>query len=292
LPGKGYLFNEHRRSVRCPGFLGARVRAGSTGAPQAGVGDAILLHPGKGFFAVGDGSDRNPRAVRRVMERFVEMLDRLPGPLPERMYEKKEAADLRESVLLAAAMMIRDLYPSDGCTFTGVLLFHTEDSGLRGLLFHAGDSLLYRIDTESGEARRLTENNFWFLGRTDRFSQVEEIPLPASSRLLLATDGLATLLPPGEANGTALGGICSRHPVEEVPDLLLERYDRPGKGLDDAAILCLDPAGRTGGGLPIILGGTGAEEERRRKTRFEGRPPEDRYRTLLPDGAHSCRDIH
>lgn len=257
---------------------------------QGGVGDAILTYPGKGFYAIGDGSDRNPRAVRRVMERFVEMLDLLPGLRPEQIYKKEEAADIRESVLLAAAMMIRDLYPSDGCTFTGILLFQTEDSGRRGLLFHAGDSLLYRIDARSGETRRLTENNFWFLGRTDRFSQVEEIPLEGPSRLLLATDGLSALLPPGEANGTILGELCSRHPAEEVPDLLFDRYDRPGEGLDDAAVLCLDPAGQRGGGHPIILGGTGAEEEQQRKRTFEECPPEDGYRNIVPEGSEGRRD--
>jgi hypothetical protein len=255
------------------------------------VGDGILIHPGKGFFAVGDGSDRNPRAIRRIMERFVGMLDGLPGPEAGRTYGGEEAAQLMESVLLAAAMLVRDLYPSDGCTFTGVLLFQGT-GGPRGLLFHSGDSLLYRIDAGTGEVRRLTENNFWFLGRTDRFSQVEEIPLSVSSRLLLASDGLAALLAPGEENGALLGGLCRRHPVEEIPDLLFERYDRPREGLDDASVLCLAPSGRPGRCPPVILGGTAAGEEQQRHRDLRESPPEDCYRTLFPEAGTGCRDLY
>ena len=278
----GYLFNHHRRSVRRPGLLGARIRAGSTGSsPAAGVGDGILIYPDKGFFAVGDGSDRNPRAVRRIMEGFNTILDGLPDLRADRVLREDEAAILRERVLLAAAMLIRDLYPSDGCTFTGVLLFRME-RGLRGLLFHAGDSLLYRIDMENGTVRRLTENNFWFVGRADRFSQVEEISLDASSRLVFATDGFATLLPSGEDDAGELGEVCRRHPVEELPDILFERYDRPGQVLDDAAVLCLSPSGGTGDGPPFILGGTSAAEEQRRTRDFEGHPPGDGYTIHVP----------
>ncbi len=278
----GYLFNYHRRSVRRPGLLGARIRSGSTGSsPAAGVGDGILIYPDKGFFAVGDGSDRNPRAVRRVMEGFNAILDGITDLRAGRTYREDEAAILRESVLLAAAMLIRDLYPSDGCTFTGVLLFRME-SGIRGLLFHAGDSLLYRIDTEDGTVRRLTENNFWFVGRADRFSQVEEISLDASSRLVFATDGFAALLPLGEGDARELCEVFRRHPVEAIPDILFERYDRPGQVLDDAAVLCLAPSGGTGDGPPFILGGTSAAEEQRRNKDFEGHPPGDGYAIHVP----------
>ncbi|MCX5852877.1 MAG: SpoIIE family protein phosphatase [Deltaproteobacteria bacterium] len=292
LQDPGYLVNRHRRSVRFPGLLGARLRAGSTGSLQAaGVGDGILIHPDKAFFAVGDGSDRNPRAVRQAMECFVALLEGFPGLKAGRIYREEEAAELRDSVLLAAAGLIRDLYPSDGCTFTGILLFRTA-GGFRGLLFHAGDSLLYRIDTESGETQRLTENNFWFVGRTSRFSQVEEIPLRPSSLLLLATDGFAALLPSGEGDGTSLGEVCRRHPVEELPDLLFDRYDRPGEVLDDAAVLCLVPAGQTGGSCqPIILGGTNAEEEKQRSKDIREHPPGDCYQSGTPDTAAGCGAI-
>ncbi|PKN33922.1 MAG: hypothetical protein CVU61_10790 [Deltaproteobacteria bacterium HGW-Deltaproteobacteria-19] len=292
MQDSGYLFNHHRRSVRRPGLLGARVRAGSTGSPPtAGVGDGILIHPDKAFFAIGDGSDRNPRAVRRVMEGFSAILDGLTDLKAGRTYREDEAAILRESVPLAAAMLIRDLCPSDGCTFTGVLLFRTGN-GLQGLMFHAGDSMLYRIDTEDGTVRRLTENNFWFVGRADRFSQVEEFSLEASSRLIFATDGFAALLPSGEGNGKELGEICRRYPVEEIPDRLFDLYDRPGQVLDDAAVLCLDPAGPTGCSPPFILGGTSAAEEQRRREKFEECPPGDGYEIHLPGAREGSPDIY
>ncbi|MGV8081953.1 MAG: SpoIIE family protein phosphatase [Syntrophales bacterium] len=288
----GYLFNHPRRSVRRPGLFGARVRAGSTGSPPtAGVGDGILIHPEKAFFAIGDGSDRNPRAVRRVMEGFQRILEAIPGLRADRVYREEEARILKESVLLATAMLIRDLYPSDGCTFTGMLIMRQEN-GLRGLLFHAGDSLLYRVDTGSGTVKRLTENNFWFVGRADRFSQVEEVPLDTPSRLVFATDGFASLLPSGEGDGTELGEVCRRYPVEEIPDLLFERYDRPGEVLDDAAILCLAPDGRTGCCPPLVLGGTSAAEEKKRSREIEGKSSAGCYETPIPGAATGCPDIY
>jgi hypothetical protein len=193
------------------------------------------------------------------MEGFQRILEAIPGLRADRVYREEEARILKESVLLATAMLIRDLYPSDGCTFTGMLIMRQEN-GLRGLLFHAGDSLLYRVDTGSGSVKRLTENNFWFVGRADRFSQVEEVPLDAPSRLVFATDGFASLLPSGEGSGTELGEICRRYPVEEIPDLLFERYDRPGEVLDERRVPV--PAPREGrAGPPFILGGTSAAEE-------------------------------
>ena len=80
LQDSGYFINRHRRSVRCSWFLAARLRADSAGFPKtAGVGDGILIHPEKSFFAVGDCSDRNPQAVRQTMERFIVLLEGFPA---------------------------------------------------------------------------------------------------------------------------------------------------------------------------------------------------------------------
>lgn len=278
-----YFINRHRRSIRLPGLFAARLRAGSAGSPRtAGVGDGILIHPEKSFFAIGDGSDRNPRAVRRTMERFVALLEEFPVLEAGRTYGEGEAAELRDGIFHASSGLIRDLYPSDGCTFTGVLLLGTA-GGYRGFLFHSGDSILFLIDGESGEVKRLTENNFWFVGRTDRFSQVEEIRLPASSHLIFATDGFAALLPPDEELRMLLGNVCRSHRVEEIPDILFDRYDRSGEGLDDAAVLCLDPAGQAAVRChPMIIGGTTSEEEMQRSSDIREHPAADSYLSLDP----------
>ena len=256
--------DERRRAVRYDGFLGARLRVGTIRSPHtAGVGDGILIRPDRAFFAVGDGSDRNPCAVRQVMERFTLMLAEIPDLDPDRTHRKEDLPALRERLSVAANALLRDLCPGDGCTLTGILLLHTT-GGQRGLLFHTGDSLLYHGDAESGETRRLTKSNFWFVGRTDRFFQIDEIPLRNSSRLLLATDGFSALFPAGHSRPEEiLGELFKGEAVEEIPERLFEGGGSFGGGRDDAAVLCLTPARRSTAWPPVLLGGTSAAEEGR-----------------------------
>jgi hypothetical protein len=192
------------------------------------------------------------------------------------MYPDEEVNLVRENLFQASARLLKDIPPGDGCTFTGILLLNTLP-GQEGLLLHAGDSLLYLVDTPSGETRRVTTNNFWLLGRTDRFHQLEQVSLCASSRLLLATDGFAALFASGGGMERVLGEIFPQGNVEEIPDLLFDLYDRPKEGLDDAAVLCLAPAGQPGNQPAIILGGTSAEEERRRGEALRGHRGGDCY---------------
>lgn len=271
-----------RRAVRYEGFLGARLRAGTICSPpqRAGVGDGILIRPDRAFFAVGDGSDRNPRAVRQVMERFTSMLAEIPDLDPDRTHRQEDLPALRERLSGAANALLRDLCPGDGCTLTGILLLHTK-GGLRGLLFHTGDSLLYHGDAESGETQRLTKSNFWLVGRTDRFFQIDEIPLRDSSRLLLATDGFHALFPAGRScPEEILGELFIGEAVEEIPERLFEGDGSFGGGRDDAAILCFTPARRSAAWPPILLGGTSAAEEGRLQIQTTSVRTEDDKKTF------------
>jgi hypothetical protein len=243
------------------------------------VGDGILIHGDKNFFAVGDGSDRNPRAARRFMERFSQMLDGIKDLDPKRTIGDEASRRVRETLTLAAGGLLKEFSPGDGCTFTGILLLHTT-SGLQGLMFHTGDSLLYRTDTDTGVTVRLAANNFWLVGRTDRFYQVEQVDLCESSRLLLATDGFDSLLTSAGGAETLLGEIFRQRAVDLIPDLLFDLYDRPKEGLDDASVLCLSPAKWSEDQPWILLGGTSAEEESRRRTALNAHRDEDRYEEL------------
>jgi len=147
---------------------------------------------------------------------------------------------------------------------TGVLILPTE-AGRQGLVLHTGDSLLLKCDLGARETQRITENNFWMVGRTRRFFQVEYVFLTERTRLLLATDGFSGLQAPESESGVAfVQRLFDEHPVEEVPDVLIDGYDLVERVRDDLALVSLDPsqifyfADRR-----IVLGGTTNDLERR-----------------------------
>lgn len=257
--------NQGRRAVRCGGFLGARLRSGSLRpTEQRGVGDGILLDFGKGIFAVADSSDRNPSFSRRFLLRLSDALEGLPRLGTGDVCGEAEMAALKAEVEVRSATVLGEMSsPTESCTLTAVLILRTE-AEWRGLVLHTGDSLLLQCDLGGYTVRRITESNFWMVGRTRRFFQVEYIPLTERSRLLLATDGFTGLRPP--AAGTRedqVRQLFDEHPVEEVPDALIDGCDAVDRIRDDLALVSLEPAGIFFNDRRVLLGGTTTYLERR-----------------------------
>ncbi len=256
--------NPGRRAVRCRGFLGARLRSGILRPQeQRGVGDGILLDFEKGFFAVSDSSDRDPSFSRRFLLRFSEALDGLAGIGSGRIFGEAELTALMAEVEARAATVLCEMSSTESCTLTGVLILPTE-AGRQGLLLHTGDSLLLKCDLGARNIRRITENNFWMVGRTRRFFQVEYVFLTERTRLLLATDGFSGLQAPESESGVAfVQRLFDDHPVEEVPDALIDGYDAVARVRDDLALVSLDPSRIFFADRRIVLGGTTNDLERR-----------------------------
>jgi hypothetical protein len=226
------------------------------------VGDCILLDFVKGFFAVSDSSDRNPSFSRDFMIRFAGMLEGIPDIQSGKTCSDAEQAAIREKLEYQSELILGEMSFSRSCTFTGVLILKTE-TGYQGLLLHTGDSLLLQCDLDTGTVRQLTQNNFWMVGRTSRFFQIETISLSKQTRLLLATDGFSCLKTPGPGRREDfVRQLFETHPVEKIVDILMDGYDAHGIARDDLAMVSLHPERIHPLDQRIILGGTTNHLER------------------------------
>jgi len=260
--------NEHRRAVKFAGLFGARLRAGNIGHGTAGVGDSILIDLARGFFAVGDSSDREPRAARMFMSHFAGWLEDFSVLSPDRAIADDRLDGLQKEIVFRSREMLR-LCPFQGTsTFTGLLFIRT-DRRIRGILFHTGDSVLFVCHPLNG-IRRITENNFWLLGKVREFYQIDFFDVDPGERFLLATDGLQDLSPPkGKGFDEYLAELFRYHPVEEIPDILIDGCDKRKDKKDDLAILSLAPDGPYPKACEILLGGITAEKEAKRRLRMQ-----------------------
>lgn len=251
---KRILLHTAGHAIRFPGLLGARLRAGGIRENAAGMGDAVLIDPAKGLFAVGDSSDRDPRAARMFMRHFSQVLSDIPALSSGAAAAPDQLDDLQKDIISRSREMLRT-YPFHGTTtFTGVLLLRTNRR-TRAALFHTGDSLLLAYHPLQG-IRRLTENNFWLLGKVREFYQIEFFDVTPGERFLLATDGLQDLSPPeGKAFDPYLSELFGRCPVEDLPDILIDCCDTRKDGRDDLALLSLAPDGPFPKGRKILPGG-------------------------------------
>jgi len=260
---KRILLYSAERSIRLSGLLGARLRAGdigSVGKTAAGMGDAVLIDPAKGFFAVGDSSDREPRAARMFMRHFADLLADVSVLSPDWDLSDDGLEGLQREIVSRSRELLR-VFPFQGTsTFTGLLLFRT-DRRIRAVLFHTGDSVLFAYHPSYG-IRRITENNFWLLGKVRDFYQVDYFDVNPGERFLFATDGLQDLSPPeGKEFNEYLVELFCRCPIEDIPDVLMECCDTKTDGKDDLAILSLAPDGPAPNACEILLGGVmGAQE--------------------------------
>lgn len=250
--------NECIRKVKVAGLFGARLRPGNIGNGTAGVGDSILIDPARGFFAVGDSSDREPRAAWMFMRKFSDLLADYSVFSPNSTISDDLLDGLQKDIVSRSRGMLR-VFPFQGTTtFTGLLLFRT-DRRMRAVLFHTGDSVLFGYDPSYG-VRRITENNFWLLGKVREFYQIHYFDVNLGERFLFATDGLQDLSPPdGKEFNEYLVELFCRYPVEDIPDILIDFCDIKTGGKDDLAILSLAPDGPVPDACGILLGGvTGA----------------------------------
>jgi len=236
LPEIGMNVNR-AQALRCAGYFGARLRAGK---PLVPCGDAILIDPRRGFFAVGDSSDREPRAARRFMLSFSELLDDIPILASGAVVSEHQLEDVMQAIVQRSRTMLEEAPIKGTTTFTGVLLFGAEPAR-KAMLFHAGDSVLLAWHPRQG-ARWMTHKNFWLIGKTRHFYQAALFDVAPGERFLLASDGLQDLTPPaGQRIEVYLADLCATQAVEDIPDILLAGCDTKTFGRDDLALLALAP---------------------------------------------------
>ncbi|MEW6440623.1 MAG: SpoIIE family protein phosphatase [bacterium] len=262
------------------------MRAGTVHAPAGGMGDCILMDFHKGFFAVSDGASRNPAASYHFLSRFAEGLDRIRPLDPGIFLSPAAFRSARDEFLAQAGATLEQIPYTESCTFTGLLIARTRRQGARGILLHTGDSLLFQVDARPGSCRQLTTNNFWMVGRSKRYFQIDEIDLPDESVFILATDGISDLGSEGNATTSeSIARLSARHPIEGVADEIVESIDLHTPRTDDIGVVVLRPDRLLSAPARFLVGGTGGEEETVYRERCRDGTYEDRY---LPAPGAAC----
>lgn len=239
-----------------------------------------MIDFGRAFFAVSDSSDRNSSASRFLLRQYANLLDTFPILKSREIHPGGKAEKIKLELVRKSEELLCTMPFSDSCTFTGFLILRTV-GGLKGLLMHTGDSILMVYHPAEGSLRQVTKSNFWMVGRTRQFFQVETINIEEGMRFILSTDGFSGLDAPRDQERKAFYlDLFEGRPIEEIPDILVDRYDKPHPGKDDLGLITLDPR-RLPFDYPwIILGGTTSHDE---KIFREGRKAglyEDRYSPL------------
>jgi hypothetical protein len=254
--------------MKWEGVLGARIHAGTIRREAAGVGDTVTVDPEKGYFAITDSSDRNPVFGRRFAQHFSAFIAGFTRGASRVVHTHEEIPSLIGSIVIESEAMLRSLPFHGTCAFTA-LCFIMTDQGLGALLLHTGDTLLFMSSPERTMSL-ITKKNFWFVGKSSAFFQIEYVPVTPGTRFLFATDGFYGLLP---FTATELIPMTERtlreSPIEDVPDAVFDLSRALPSGADDIALMSLDPAGldRAAGCGPALLGGTTAYQERKRRGR-------------------------
>jgi serine/threonine protein phosphatase PrpC len=223
---------------------------------MSGVGDCLLLDFRRSFFAASDSSDRNSSASRSLLMQYAGLLDGFPGLKSGEVYTAQRVDRIKNDLVDRSEKLLRSLSFSDSCTLTGFLILKTLE-GTKGVLVHTGDSLLIAYHPENGGFRQITKSNFWMVGQTQRYYQVETLNIEKGTRFILATDGFSGLdVPKGKERNHFFQDLFDGQPIEAIPDTLVDRFDASHPGKDDLGLVIFDPHVLPFDHAWIVFGGT------------------------------------
>ncbi len=227
----------------------------------SGLGDCVILDFKNGFFATADSSDRDTTASRKFLMKFTTMLEDITGALSEDIASQEKLIEIRELLEERSEDILRAIPYTASCTFTGIFL-PKNYSGKSGILLHTGDSMLYTYRRRSDELKRITESNFWMVGRTKRLFQVEEMGIDPDTVILITSDGFSDLnFSASIERDRFIGELMRGSAVEEVADRLIEAGYDPAAPVDDLGLIALKPDCIRYAERKMIMGGTTAHDE-------------------------------
>ncbi|MGQ9674218.1 MAG: SpoIIE family protein phosphatase [Chloroflexota bacterium] len=271
-------FNRRKRVLKCPGTLGVVLRSKSDARESGrGTGDAFLIDLDSRIFGVADGSERNETASKRLLVAFQQVAaDNLRGLNLRPMSDGELADCLGELIQATNEMLLRFGY-HDSAAFSAIIVCEGAN-GLRGMLFHCGDTRAYLFDERRG-ATQLTRTDSWLVGRIASFPQVELVDLSEGVRLLFGTDGLShlerrSIVSLGERLVDGMSDVLANNPVEDVPEALLRRYTEGLEIGDDICLVAIDPSACSARGPVLIGGGTTGPQDRSLGWEIPGHPDE------------------
>lgn len=276
------VINRYRRSVCCQGFAGSVLRHGFNGTERYnGMGDSVMLDFTDGFFAVADGTGRYSSAARNFLIMFAEGLQEMDFFNTDMVYSRSAAAEISRKLREETEKIISRVHYTENCTFTGFLLINT-DEGRKAAVMHTGDSMLYKYSKDRG-MEKITENNFWFIGRSQKLYQAGLCDLSAGEKLFLITDGLNDL---NISDPSCLSVMFSRD-AHEISENILKEYETRRDVFDDIAMISVDPDFNKKCSGIVIAGGTDKNEEELFYTMRSTGKFEDKYIPVTRDDKNS-----
>jgi hypothetical protein len=195
------------------------------------------------------------------MVMFARMIEAQALPSDGRVYSTETVSALKRRLVEVSEALLASLPFHNGCTFTGVFILRTMD-GVTGIVMHTGDSLLIHCDLDAPSAVQYTSDNFWMVGRSRHFFQIDDLSISRASRILLATDGISGVpVPPGTSREAVILDLFKTCNADEIPDHILGDCKTCPAGWDDMAIIAIDPYAITAIPGCFIIGGTSRSEE-------------------------------
>ncbi len=244
-----------RRIFKWKGVAGACLRPGSQLGPPTPIGDSWIMNFETGFFAVCDGSDRNPQASWKFLIQFERMVANTAAMKLAKPLKTHQLIVLKEKFDAESRKLLNSALGSFSCAITGICLAHTE-VGLAGIILHTGDSSLYEFDSSTSSVGELTQRNFWLVGRTKKLFQISISEISLSKSLILSTDGVPLFihLQKPEIRST-ISRIVRKETISDAPEKIINMM-RPVDGFeDDATVISLSMSGIHAAKKRMIISG-------------------------------------
>jgi serine/threonine protein phosphatase PrpC len=225
-------------------FLGAAVRAGRN-TVQSGnrCGDSLLIDLENNFYAVADGTEKNPSASQSFLNKIHVMLDSLKSHAGIDNLSVNDVEKRFHKIIGETNSIVKTIRYNDNTTFTAIVFVqHIR----RALLLHTGDSMFYHFRIDGGTVEKISQTNHCFVGRIDVLYQTKLIDYYPDSRFLLATDGLYDLVRDMRVSTSGklekeLLALLKTSPVEQFPRMLIEMCDVKPEMSDDLGLVVINP---------------------------------------------------
>jgi serine/threonine protein phosphatase PrpC len=207
--------------------------------------DALLISRAVPVVAVADGPERNPAAASSFLRKFDEALAASQIRFTENPVDRSFAA-----VVDLVTELIRTITYHNSTTFSALIPV-ADGSQSVGIVLHAGDSLILRIERPSGAVTQVSRTSHVLVGRAPALFQTEIIRFSQDDLVVLASDGITDL---ARTRGVVPAALLSIPDSPRTPDTVVSHIVDSAADtrvrLDDITIICAAV-----GALAVPVGG-------------------------------------
>lgn len=199
--------------------------------------DALLISREVPMVAVADAPERNPKASSSFLNRFADALAASRISFAEGPPDASFAA-----VVDLVTALIKTVDYHDSTTFSALISLKNGDTPA-GIILHTGDSLILRIEPETGAAVQISRTSHVLVGRAPALFQTEIIPFPPDDLIVIASDGITDLARTrGVVPAALLSGRGPAQTPQAVVSHIVDSAADASVRLDDIAVVCTAPA--------------------------------------------------